>query len=127
MEATQALEVNSILLATMAGALVVLAGALYAAVYAIGRLAGNPALIKLSYLFYLVLVVSVLVLARTLNFSGIWNVVTVVMLVGYLLAPQGIWRLCVATHAGGEDGDKHFSERVADDSADSKLSGGSLQ
>jgi len=86
------------MLAAMAGAMVVLAGALYAAVYVIGRLAENPALVRLSYLFYAVLVVSVLVLARTLNFSGFWNAVTAVMLVGYLLAPQGIWKLCVGTH-----------------------------
>lgn len=100
MDASQAVEVNSIMLATMAGAMIVLSGALYAAVYAIGRLAQNINLVRLSYLFYGVLVVSVLVLARTLNFSGIWNGVAVVMLVGYLIAPQGIWYLCVGTHAG---------------------------
>jgi len=104
MDASQAVEVNSIMLATMAGAMVVLSGALYAAVFAIGRLAQNINLVRLSYLFYGVLVVSVLVLARTLNFSGIWNGVAVVMLVGYLIAPQGIWYLCVATH-GTDDQD----------------------
>jgi hypothetical protein len=41
MDASQAVEVNSIMLATMAGAMVVLSGALYAAVFAIGRLAQN--------------------------------------------------------------------------------------
>ena len=98
MDAAQAGEVNSIMLATMSGAMVVLAGALYAAVYAIGKLSDSAALVRLSYLFYGVLVVSVLVLARTLDFSGIWNWVAAVMLAGYLLAPQGIWRLCVGTH-----------------------------
>jgi hypothetical protein len=98
MDAAQAVEVNSIMLATMAGAMVVLAGALYAAVYAIGKLADSVSLVRLSYLFYAFLVVSVLVLARTLNFSGIWNWVAAVMLAGYLIAPQGIWRLCVGTH-----------------------------
>ena len=128
MDATHAVEVNSILLATMAGALVVLAGALYAAVYAIGRLASNPSLVRLSYLFYFVLVVSVLVLARTLNFAGIWNVVTVVMLVGYLLAPQGIWRLCVATHyRGDEDRDREVSGNISCKSAGNPLNDGSLQ
>jgi len=98
MDPAQAAEVNSIMLATMAGAMVVLAGALYAAVYAIGKLSDSISLVRLSYLFYGVLVVSVLVLARTLNFSGIWNWVAAVMLAGYLLAPHGIWRLCVGTH-----------------------------
>lgn len=110
MDASQAVEVNSIMLATMAGAMVVLSGALYAAVFAIGRLAQNINLVRLSYLFYGVLVVSVLVLARTLNFSGIWNGVSVVMLVGYLVAPQGIWYLCVGTH-GADD------QEPADDTA----------
>ncbi|MFW2403992.1 MAG: hypothetical protein ACN4GT_04430 [Gammaproteobacteria bacterium] len=100
MDANQAVEVNSIMLATMAGAMVVLSGALYAAVFAIGRLAENVNLVRLSYLFYGVLVVSVLVLARTLNFSGVWNGVAIVIMIGYLIAPQGIWYLCVGTHAG---------------------------
>lgn len=99
MDAAAAFDVNRILLATMAGALVVLAGALYAAVYAIGRLADNPNLIRLAYLFYGVLVVSVLVLARTLEFAGLWNGVVVTLLLGYLVAPQLIWHLCVGTHA----------------------------
>jgi len=103
MDAAQAVEVNSIMLATMAGAMIVLSGALYATVFAIGRMTDNITLVRLSYLFYGVLVVSVLVLARTLNFSGIWNGVAVVMLVGYLIAPQGIWRLCVATHGTDDD------------------------
>jgi len=102
MDANQAVEVNSIMLATMAGAMVVLSGALYAAVFAIGRLAENVNLVRLSYLFYGVLVVSVLVLARTLNFSGVWNGVAIVIMIGYLIAPQGIWYLCVGTHAGDE-------------------------
>ena len=76
-----------------------LAGALYAAVFAIGKLSENNALVRLSYLFYAVLVVATLVLARTLNFSGVWNWVAVVMLFGYLVAPQAIWKLCIGTHS----------------------------
>ena len=113
MDPVQGVAVNSILLATMTGAMIVLAGALYAAVFAIGKLSNNVALIRLSFLFYGVLVVSVLVLARTLDFSGFWNVVAVVMLVGYLLAPQGIWHLCVATHA-----DEATAEDTVPDPAD---------
>ena len=61
MDAAEAVAVNSIMLATMAGAMVVFAGALYAAVYAIGKLSDSVSLVRLSYLFYGVLVVSVLV------------------------------------------------------------------
>jgi len=105
MDATQAVEVNSIMLAVMAGAMVVVSGGLYAGVFAIGRLAGRENLVRLSYLFYLFLAVSVLILARSLHFSGIWQGLTFVLLVGYLIAPQMIWRLCVGTHehASGEN------------------------
>ena len=105
MDTAQAIEVNSILLATMAGAMVVLAGALYAFAFAVGKLARNIAVVKLSYLFYAVLVVATLVLARTLNFSGVWNIVAVVMLAGYFVAPHGIWKLCVGTHVAEDDED----------------------
>ena len=109
MDTAQAIEVNSILLATMAGAMVVLAGALYAFAFAVGKLARNASVIKLSYLFYAILVVATLVLARTLNFSGVWNIVAVVMLAGYFVAPHGIWKLCVGTHVD-EDDEDHDSE-----------------
>jgi hypothetical protein len=98
MDATQATAVNGILLATMAGALVVLAGALYAGVFAIGKIFNSPSLVKLSYLFYAVLVVAVLVLDRTLGFTGAWDLIIVAMLAGYLFAPQAIWKLCEGTH-----------------------------
>jgi hypothetical protein len=99
MDVTQATAVNGILLATMAGALIVLAGALYAAVFAIGKIFNKPALVRLSYLFYAVLVVAVLVLDRTLGFTGAWDLLIVVLLAGYLFAPPAIWQLCEGTHA----------------------------
>lgn len=112
MDTAQAIEVNSILLATMAGAMVVLAGALYAAAFAIGKFSKNPSLVNLSYLFYAVLVVATLVLARTLGFSGVWNWVAVVMLVGYLVAPQAIWKLCVGTHSDEESHDDQLARNT---------------
>ena len=111
------MQVNSIMLATMAGAMVVLAGALYAAVFAIGRLAENNNLVRLSYLFYGVLVVSVLVLARTLNFSGLWNGLVVMLLVAYLIAPQAIWKLCVGTH-GHAPHDENETDHTANNDLD---------
>jgi len=122
MDTAQVMQVNTIMLATMSGAMVVLAGALYAAVFAIGRLAENQNLVRLSYVFYGVLAVSVLVLARTLDFSGLWNLLVVTLLGAYLVAPQAIWKLCVGTHhheseGNGESGDAHLTSannRLAD-------------
>ncbi len=122
MDAVQALEVNRILLATMAGALVVLAGALYAAVYAISKMASNRNLTRLSYLFYAVLVVGVLILARSLDFSGVWNALAVLLLVGYYLAPQAIWRLCVGTHADEDHSSEHHLSESNGQAATRKLS-----
>jgi hypothetical protein len=31
-----------------------------------------------------------------------WRVLVCLLLVGYLLAPQGVWHLCQATHAAAE-------------------------
>ena len=115
MGAGQLGEVNSLLLGTMAGAMVVFSGALYAVVLSIGKTIGNPTLVRLSYLFYGVLTVSVLVLARTLEFSGVWNWVAATMLVGYLLAPHGIWALCVGTHLSAhESGDNSPNIKSSD-------------
>ena len=100
------IAVSSLMLAAMSGAMVVFAGALYAVVFAIGKVTEKPTLIRLSYLFYGVLVVSVLVLARSLDFSGVWIWVAATMLLGYLIAPHGIWLLCVGTHLSAHDADK---------------------
>jgi hypothetical protein len=40
----------------------------------------------------------VLILARALNLTGLWQIVTATLLLGYLLAPRAIWRLSVGTH-----------------------------
>jgi hypothetical protein len=41
---------------------------------------------------------TVYVLATSLHLDGIWNVMMVVMLLAYFLAPRMIWRLSTATH-----------------------------
>ena len=83
-------------------ATVVLAGALYALLFAYARVKQRPRLMPLAYAAYLGLVVSAMVLASVANLfsSGFWIFIVVVMLVGYLLAPHAVWHLCVGTHAG---------------------------
>jgi uncharacterized membrane protein len=82
-------------------AMVILCGALYALLFAYARVRQRPRLMPLAYLAYLGLVVSVLVLALAANLfaTTFWTFIVVLMLVGYLLAPHGIWHLCVGTHA----------------------------
>jgi hypothetical protein len=91
-------EAKDLLVAVAAGAVVVLAGAAYALLFALARVHGRPGLMPFAYLAYALLVAAVAALAQAAHFSGLWNVVALLMLGGYLLAPHGVWRLCVGTH-----------------------------
>ncbi len=102
--------IENMMLAAFAGAFVVIGGALYALVFAFSRMRGQPRLMWWAYAGYAVLAVSALVLANVLNLRGYWQILVVVMLVGYLLAPFGIWNLCVGTHIAEHDADDHLEE-----------------
>ena len=94
----ETLQAREIMLATLSGGLVVMFGALYAMLFALGRLR-HPHLMPLAYVAYALFAAAALVLASALHFAGYWLILLLVMLVGYLLAPHGIWHLCVGTHA----------------------------
>jgi uncharacterized membrane protein len=82
-------------------AMVIVLGALYALLFAYSRIKVMPRLMPLAYVAYLGLFVSALFLAKAANLltHPVWAAVVVFMLLGYLLAPHGIWHLCVGTHA----------------------------
>jgi hypothetical protein len=103
----QPVDVSSFLIAAIAGAMVVMLGALYAGSFAFGRLYRNRWLIRLSYAFFVGLAISVTTLANALHLEGIWTMLVYVLLIGYLLAPRAIWRLSVGTH--GEVDSPEFS------------------
>jgi hypothetical protein len=73
-------------------------GAVYAACFAFGRLFGKSSLVLIAYGCFALLMGTVYVLATSLHLDGIWNVMMVVMLLAYFLAPRMIWRLSTATH-----------------------------
>ena len=91
---------------TMAGAAFVLMGASYALFFALGRLHQSRSMGAASGVSYLLLAAATYVLVDALSLSGVWILVTTVMLVGYFLLPRAIWHLCVGTHAG-ESADTH--------------------
>ena len=93
-------EVQDIMMAAMAGAMIVMFGAAYAFTFAMAKLNKDRRLTILAYGCFAALTVFVLVLAKSLNMTGFWQIVAITMLVGYLLAPQAIWKLCVGTHEG---------------------------
>lgn len=79
-------------------ALIILAGAGYALLYAWSKIKSNSRIKWLAYLCYAVLLVSVAELTRAANFSGLWLMLSVVMVIGYFFAPIGIWHLSDKTH-----------------------------
>jgi len=92
-------EMQNFFTAFFSGALVIVFGAVYALLLAWGRLKKSRGFVLAAYACYAALAAAVLVLSETMNFSGFWNVLTVVMLLGYLLAPHGIWLLSRDTHS----------------------------
>ena len=95
-------EASDIMRAVIAGALVIMFGACYALFFALSRLKDNKPMLLAAYGGYLGLAVSVYVLSQALHLNGYWQTVVWAMLLGYLLAPQWIWRLCVGTHEAAD-------------------------
>lgn len=88
--------------AFFSGALVIVFGAIYALFLAWGRLKGSRGFVISAYIAYVMLAACVFVLSETMHFEGFWNTLTVIMLLGYLVAPHGIWLLSQATHSHEE-------------------------
>ena len=89
----------------LAGAMIVLAGGLYAFLFALSRLRENRRLDNWALFEFVVLAASTYLLVQALRLSGFWIFVTAVMLIGYFFAPRAIWHLSVGTHAA-EPSDK---------------------
>ena len=94
----ESIELRGLFLGTLSGALVVLAGAFYALFFALAAIQRKGGFWIAAGLSFTVLTGSVVVLAHSLDFSGVWLLVAAVMLVAYFLAPIGIWKLCQGTH-----------------------------
>lgn len=94
----QPVDLQDFFIAFFSAAMVLMAGALYALLFAYARVHRRPRLMPYAYGAYAGLAVSVVVLARAMHWSGPWLVVAGLMLTGYLVAPHIIYRLSVATH-----------------------------
>ena len=70
----------------------------YAGLFAWAKLRGKPRVLFWAYACYAGLVASTFLLARATHLNGQWQILVGLMLIGYLLAPRGIWKLCVASH-----------------------------
>ncbi len=96
-------DLQNFFITFFSAAMVVIMGALYALLFAWSRLHKLPKLMPFAYAAYTGLFISVLTLAEATHLKGYWQIVVITMLVGYLLAPHGIWHLCVGTHVNGHE------------------------
>ena len=92
---------ENLLFGALSGALIVVSGALYALLFALGQLYASRFSMYGAYLASGAFIGFSLLLLRALDLSGLWTVVVIVMLAGYFVAPKAIWCLCLGTH--GED------------------------
>lgn len=92
-------ELQNFFITFFSAAMVVVLGAVYALMFALSRIHKLPKLMFIAYLSYIGLFGSTLLLSYATNLNGYWKIVVAVMLIGYLLAPHGIWYLCVGTHS----------------------------
>ena len=83
---------------------IVIFGLCYALLYALGRLRRQRALLYGAYGSYVLLLAATTIFADRMNLAGNWRWLLPVMLSGYLIGPIAIWRLCVASHVGSEEG-----------------------
>jgi hypothetical protein len=71
-------------------ALIIMAGANYALLFAWSKTNANPRIKIGAYVSYIVLLGSVAELTRAANFSGYWLLISLAMVIGYFFAPIGI-------------------------------------
>jgi hypothetical protein len=91
-------ELKDFFITFFSSALVILFGAAYAGLFAWAKLHNRAIGLRWAYGCYAVLAAAVFVLADAAHFNGEWQILTGLMLLGYLLAPIGIWKLCTASH-----------------------------
>lgn len=91
-------ELKDFFITFFSAALIILFGAGYAGLYAWARLHDKPRLLFWAYASYAVLAGATFLLAQATHLNGHWRVLVGLMLLGYLLAPLGIWKLCVYSH-----------------------------
>ena len=97
-------EIKQIATAAMAAGGIVFFGALYAIFYALGRLRDDRYFLRIGYASYGALLLCAVLLTNALALEGMWLALIPVLLLGYLMAPPFIWRLCSAVHRDDAQG-----------------------
>ena len=89
--------------AAFSAAAVVLCGAGYALLLALGRTRNSLVLRRAAWLAYAGVVLAAVALSWALQLSWPWLALIGVLLIAYFVAPRAIWRLSVATHGNARE------------------------
>ena len=89
--------------AAFSAAGVVLCGAGYALLLALGRTRNSLVLRRAAWLAYAGVVLAAVALSWALQLSWPWLALIGVLLIAYFVAPRAIWRLSVATHGNARE------------------------
>jgi hypothetical protein len=98
------LTANELLVAGLAGAVIVLCGGLYALFLALSLMHGRFRDRVLAYLNFSLLLVAFIVLAKSLHMNALWHAVIMFLMLAYLISPYLIWKLTKATHGEHNNG-----------------------
>jgi hypothetical protein len=92
------IELDDFFISFFSAAMIIVLGACYALFFAFAKILNRKILTMYAYLSYGLLALNVIIFSNVLHLNGYWLIIVGTMLIGYLLAPHGIWHLCVGTH-----------------------------
>lgn len=92
-------EIADFFLSFFTAAMIVLLAALYAALFAWGKIQGDRRFLYGAALSYAALLACVQAFGKINHFEGVWQILTLLMAFGYAVMPYLVWRLCVSTHS----------------------------
>ena len=94
---------SNFFLSFFSGAMIILLAALYAVLYAWGKITDKSVLSYWAMFIYVLLLGCVMVFVNVMNLKGYWQIIALLMAIGYWWMPRFILQLCVATHIDEND------------------------
>ena len=89
------MSLNEMILSSISAGFIVIFAAGYAVFYTLSQIKENQRFLYLGYMCFGCLIISTIFLINLLNLSGRWEVIMLVMLLGYWAIPKMIWYLSV--------------------------------
>ncbi len=90
---------SNFFLSFFTAALIILTAAVYVSLYAWAEINNKRPFRYWAWFVYAVLLGCVTVFVHIMNLNGYWQILAVMMALGYWWMPRFILRLCIATHA----------------------------